>query len=361
MRKHYIDNIRWATVVLVLIYHVFYMYNHAGVLGGVKALEGTEGADVLLYFVYPWFMVLLFVLAGISARYSLEHRTTKEFLRERVVKLLVPSTLGLFVYQWIGGYFNVMLGGALEQMPSFFRYPIFVLSGTGPLWFIQLLFLYSLILALIKKIDSGDKLWALCGKANLPILLLLAIPIWGAAQILNMPVISVYRFGIYFAAFLFGYFIFSHEEVTDRLEKAKIPLVIIALISGVAYTVYYFGKNYCDDNCLKSIFTNAYLWIAVLAIIGGSKAWFNSSSKFTEYMTKVSFGWYIVHYPILLIICWALVNFFNLPSVLTYILALVIYIPLTAGVYELLRRIPFVRFLVLGIKKKKQPPVIESK
>ena len=27
MRKHYIDNIRWMTVVFVVIYHVIYMYN----------------------------------------------------------------------------------------------------------------------------------------------------------------------------------------------------------------------------------------------------------------------------------------------------------------------------------------------
>ena len=27
MRKAYLDNIRWVTVVLVVIYHVIYMYN----------------------------------------------------------------------------------------------------------------------------------------------------------------------------------------------------------------------------------------------------------------------------------------------------------------------------------------------
>ena len=27
MRKHYLDNIRWMTVILVVVYHVIYMYN----------------------------------------------------------------------------------------------------------------------------------------------------------------------------------------------------------------------------------------------------------------------------------------------------------------------------------------------
>ena len=34
-RKTYLNNIRWATVVLVLIYHVFYYFNAQGVFGGV--------------------------------------------------------------------------------------------------------------------------------------------------------------------------------------------------------------------------------------------------------------------------------------------------------------------------------------
>ena len=35
MRKHWIDNLRWATVLLVLLYHVVYFYNNKGVFGGI--------------------------------------------------------------------------------------------------------------------------------------------------------------------------------------------------------------------------------------------------------------------------------------------------------------------------------------
>ena len=34
-RKHWIDNLRWATVLLVLFYHVIYFYNNKGVFGGI--------------------------------------------------------------------------------------------------------------------------------------------------------------------------------------------------------------------------------------------------------------------------------------------------------------------------------------
>ena len=39
IRKHYLDNIRWATVVLVLIYHVFYFTIPSVCLSNAKDAE----------------------------------------------------------------------------------------------------------------------------------------------------------------------------------------------------------------------------------------------------------------------------------------------------------------------------------
>ena len=49
MRKHYLDNIRWVTVVLVVIYHVLYMYNGEGVQGGLGKITEMNVQYCLLY------------------------------------------------------------------------------------------------------------------------------------------------------------------------------------------------------------------------------------------------------------------------------------------------------------------------
>ena len=76
MRKHWIDNLRWVTVLLVLFYHVIYFYNNKGVFGGIGGFgaypDSPQYQDVVMYILYPWFMPLLFLLAGISAQYALE-------------------------------------------------------------------------------------------------------------------------------------------------------------------------------------------------------------------------------------------------------------------------------------------------
>ena len=353
MRKTYIDNIRWATVLLVLIYHICYMFNGVGVLGGIPNAKNIPAFDVLAYVVYPWFMVLLFVISGISARYSLQKRNIKQFLKERAVKLLVPSTLGLFAIHWITGYFNIKIGGGLPYIPKALIYPISAVSGTGPLWFIQMLFVFSCILALIKKIDKKDKVWKVCKKANLPIILSLFVVIFGAAQILNMPVLTTYRFGIYFAAFFIGYYVFSHNEVQEKMERVCIPMLCLAVIGAICYTVYYFGSDYTASKCLKSIITNLYLWIVVLAILGCAKRYCGGETAFSRYMAKSSFGFYILHYPVLTVVCYLLHYCFDFPAIYNYVIAFVAELLITFALYEVLKRIPVLRYIILGMKKEK--------
>ena len=65
MRKHWIDNLRWVTVLLVLFYHVIYFYNNKGVFGGIGGFgeypEYPQYQDVVMYILYPFFMPLLFL------------------------------------------------------------------------------------------------------------------------------------------------------------------------------------------------------------------------------------------------------------------------------------------------------------
>ena len=234
MRKHYLDNIRWMTVVTVVIYHVLDMYNAEGVLGGLGRITDltVQYYDAFQYLVYPWLMPILFVVSGISARLSLDSHSDKEFIKARTLKLLVPSTIGLFAFQFIQGYVSMSLGGAFDGLasagvPKPVTYLIMVASGSGVLWYMHLLWIYCLMLVLIRKIEKGRLLKA---GADTPLwlMVLFLFPIWGAAQILNTPIVSVYRFAFYFVFFMLGYFVFSNDEVIERLKKTAVPLILLA-------------------------------------------------------------------------------------------------------------------------------------
>ena len=147
--------------------------------------------------------------------------TRKTFVRDKTRKLLVPSTIGLFVFQWILGYYNMKIVGGWEsfrEVPAGVRYVILAISGTGVLWYVQVLWIFSMLLLLVRKAEK-DRLWKLGEKTPVWLLLLLTIVLYGAAQILNTPVVTVYRFGIYGFCFFAGYFLFSHDAVVERLSR----------------------------------------------------------------------------------------------------------------------------------------------
>ena len=355
MRKYYLDHIRWMTVLLVVLYHVVYMFN--GILTDmvVGPFDSVQYQDAVLYLLYPWFMILLFIVSGISSRFALEQKGNREFLAARTRKLLVPSTVGLFVFQWMTGYVNLMVAGTFPKISAGLSgpllYVIMVVSGTGPLWFIQMLWLFSVILLWIRRFEKG-KLDQYTERSGIVSLLFLAVPLWLAAQILNAPVIVVYRFGIYGMAFFLGYFVFAHERVMERLSRFWLPLTISALLMGITYTGYYFGRNYAIKPVVNSPFSIAYGWVAILAIFAVMKKFGDHPSQFSIWMQAHSFGIYAFHYlPLSAAALWICkTNALSaLPSYLITALAALLG---SLILYELLSRIPVVRWCVLGIRKK---------
>ena len=83
MRKLYLDNIRWMTVILVVIYHVIYMFNGVETYGVIDPFRQIQYQDTFQYVVYAWFMLLLFTISGMCSRYYLENHTDMEFIKSR--------------------------------------------------------------------------------------------------------------------------------------------------------------------------------------------------------------------------------------------------------------------------------------
>ncbi len=363
MRKHWIDNLRWVTVLLVLFYHVIYFYNNKGVFGGIGGFgpypESHQYQDVVMYILYPWFMPLLFLLAGISARFALQKYPSKTWFKARTRKLLVPATIGLFVFQWMTGYFNTAVAaqtGTFDGMPGVAKYCLWAISGIGPLWFIQDLWLFSLLLLLVRKMDAKDKFWNACGKLNIVWIIMLGVIYWAAEQLLiHHPrpdsadgLYNLYKPVFYFIVFLMGYFVFSHDCVQEALKKAWIPLLACAAVAGTILVVTTFGQDNTTPQYLSRPLNCLYGWLACLALMGWFQARFNRTGAFAGYMTKSSFGLYIVHYLVIASLGYMMKMYTQLPAWSLYVILTLAVFSLSPLLYEFLKRIPFVKWTVLG-------------
>ena len=229
-------------------------------------------------------------------------------------------------------------------------YLITVLSGVGPLWYIQMLWLFSMLLLVVRKIEK-DRVWNFCSKAPVWSVLMLTIIVYGSAQVLNTPVVTVYRFGIYGFCFFAGYFLFSHEEVMERLCKWWWMFDAASAVLGISYTVRYFGENYAIAPVLNNIHACVYCWFAILGILTTMKNYADISTAFTHWMAKKSWGLYIFHYlPIAVISYDALPEHApDTPEVLAYLLAGIGAFVGAPLLNELISRIPILRWCVLGM------------
>ena len=356
MRRKYLDNIRWVTILIVIIYHVIYMFNGVTTYGVLGPFSEDQPQDIFLYIVYPWFMFLLFVVSGMAARFELDHKGESGFIRNRTRKYLVPSTIGLFVFWWILGYYNMLIGGAFESMgsvPKPVLYLIMCISGIGPLWYIQMLWLFSLILIWIRKIEK-DRVYNLAAKTNVFIIVLLGIAVYGAAQVLNTPIVVVYRFGIYGLGFLLGYFIFSHEEVMEKLEKYWMLFGLLALAFCILFLVFNLGKPYPEHEVLDTFLCNMYAWFGTLGLLAFMKKWGDFHNGFSDWMCRKSWGLYVFHYLGIAISSWYIKMYLpQIPVFFVYLLVLVSGIAGALLLYEIISRIPVLRWCVLGIKHNK--------
>lgn len=379
MRYHYLDNIRWVTVLLVMFFHVFYYFNAYCMGSGIGGFSDYQPQDAVVYLLYPWLMPLLFVVAGMSSRYALQRKSAGEYLRTRTRKLLVPATWGLFVFQWMAGYFGMQtmnfrfhadLGAG---QPWWVMYIMWAVCGGGGLWFIQLLWLFSLIIIPIHRI--GSRLKRASDRTLPQWFVLVLMLLFGALLYLSDQTVmdgdnsmqdpamlyNVYRPLYYLTAYLFGYFFFVREEVQCLLVRLRWFLIPAALICGIVLTINTFGQDAYSPAYIRSVGNNLYAWLVVLAMFAIFRRWCNydtsqlrnsSAAKICTFFRDASYGLYILQFFVYMSVGYLLRAYTALPAWTMYVLLFIAMFGVTPLLYLLVSHIPILRYCVLGIRKK---------
>lgn len=346
MKKYFLDNLRYSVVLLVVVFHVIYLFNSVGVITTVT-IPGIPFLDVFEYIVYPWFMMLLFIVSGVSAKYSLERQTNLTFLKDRLQRHLIPSIMDIFLVGWltVWVYCQYVDLSAYSKELQLITYMIIAI---GALWYMHQLFVANLILLLIRKIDTQNYLLNLGSKINMFAICLMVIVIYISSQMFNSDIVWTYRNGIYIVAFLLGYMMFSHENIQNMIAKRTEFFLTLSAILAVIYIILYWGKNYTDAGIQQSFVTNAYAWFGSLGLFGAAKKWFNKKNQFTEYMRDRSFGIYVLHYPIMSFLAYVLDKWLHMDVRIMYILIVPFTLIILHFLIPVLKRVPVLKALILG-------------
>ncbi len=161
-RLEFIDNLRWVMIVLVVSMHAAVTYSH---LGSWYFMEDPKPGPVTavvfaIYqtFLQAFFMGLLFLIAGYFVPPAFDRKGVGRFLRDRAVRLGVPSLLFMLLIQPFTVY--CLLPSSEHSGQSLFRaYWAYVSSGrfiggSGPMWFTVALLCFCAVYGAVKVLSG---------------------------------------------------------------------------------------------------------------------------------------------------------------------------------------------------------------
>lgn len=367
MRKYYLDNLRWLVILVLFPYHTLLIYSGIGNYYFNTANSIFANAFILTF--APWFMQLLFAIAGIATYYSLKKRDKITYLKERVSKLLIPTVAGVILVIPISVYFGLLYSGYtgsfLSSWVNTMSHPLYNLGSgllVGPLWFLLYLFLVSIIaLPFILKYKSSN--WKIpIEKISLTKLILLVIPLAVGSYFLDLyPDKSIVQFLL---LFMFGYFLLSSDRVQEKLEERRWPLFISFLVLLVIYVPVTLSQMYSPSNItvsptitasillmsfLGQLYVNMIMWLGVLSVMGMGKHYLEFKNPTTLYLSTVSFPIYIFHIVWINMFAYYIIGWLPNMIILQIILIMALSFPFTILTIEVLGRIKLTR-LLFGIK-----------
>ena len=388
-RLHYLDWLRSFAVLAVFFGHCAKIFDFHTIT--VYNAVRSPALSIFREFYSLWIMPLFFIIAGASVYFSLSSRDARGFVRERILRILIPLIfVGTFIinppYIYVERLFTGQTAdGFFQWYPQFFHGLVpqgnFAPLGLGThLWFLQALLIYSLMLLplFVRSPRTGqspvskstayfESPWAL---------FLLFIPISAAAAAVEFMGLGFTRIAggwdpaSYLLFFIYGYLVFSNAQMIETMKKYAFASLIAACVLTVFYLDSHFGINLeipgvtrhnihdiqarFTTNLSVSVGIQAFRgligWLWLIGILGLCRRFLNFSNRPLTYFGDAGLPFYILHHTVILIVGFYIIQW-NSSILIKYIAIAGISFIVIMAIYELLiRRFNPVRFL-FGMKK----------
>lgn len=340
-------------VILLLIpYHAAQAFNTWGELNYI-VFDPNKVISSMIVFLSPFYMPLMFLLAGMSTRYALKKRSYCQFIAERVRRLLIPSVFGtLFfcpVLAYIGDKTNFGYNGGF-----FAHYKVFFTKwtdlsgfdggfGVGQFWFLFFLFMISLaglvISALVNRICRNKER---SRDIPFPVLCLFVLPL---PFLYDLLAVGGKSFAEYLYIFLTGFYLLSDDRVIEKAVRYRaltLPAGLIACVLNV-YMFIWSGKDFGFVNTIAKSLAE---WFMILALIGIGKRRLDLHGSVSRYLSSRAFLFFSVHFVWVVLLQYNFSVVFGEHTAMLYFLPVVLAYPITAVFAEICIRIPALRYLM---------------
>ena len=366
-RRFDLDWLRVITIITVFFFHTGRFFDEGGwhVKNGLRLESFQDMTDLLVI----WIMPMMFVISGAAIYYGFRNGKVGKFLKDKVLRLLVPVVVGMFTHSILQIYFDATTNGRFvgsfwEFLPHYFE-GVFPFGGNFSvtsvhLWYLEVLFIFCLLFlpVFIWLKGSGQKVWQAIGNflSRPGTLYLLALPTILFVTLLDPSNIGMKDTGgwnvfAYMTLFLPAFIFVPHDSVQERLLRQRWLSLALAVIFSLAYwsmeDVDYGTIGYLAESTLISLAS----WSWIFALLGIAGRYLTFTNPFLKYANEAVLPFYILHQPVLLCVGFFVVRW-SIPVLGKYFVILGISFLVIMTIYEFLVRRFNVMRVLFGMKVK---------
>lgn len=372
-RLYYLDWLRVIAILAVFLYHAVHPFDFFD--WHIKNAEQSMAITVIMGLVFPWGMPFFFLIAGTGSWFALRRRTGRQYVGERVKRLLIPYITGCILLWPIMLYFewrHILWKGAWYG--SFLDFVQIHRAGFSPmwfgevgfhLWFLGFLFCFSVLglpIFLWLKGRSGQtalaRLAGFCTHRGGILLFILPLLL---VRLLLQPFFPEEHdwadFFFLMALFVCGFVLYAHEGFARAIRRDWPILLVSAIITSAVWA--YLALTTADLDVEAPVRTgrqvliwtfvtaNAWCWSAFMIFVG--MRFLDFTNKWLVYSQEAVLPFFVLHQPVIIVVAYFVVqwNLGILPKLVTVVAGSLL---LTLALYEfVIRRVGFLR-TIFGMK-----------
>lgn len=372
-RLSYLDWLRVLAVFGVFVFHTLRPFDDAD--WHVKNAERSEGISIGIAFLGLWGLAFFFLLSGAGAYLALRWRTAGGFVKERLLRLLLPFVIAYVLLsppQYLIEENHKGREGA--SLKAFFS----DLGGDAPLWLrdtyhlwflvylLQFAFL-SLPIFLWLRGPQGRRLvdWIAVRCEGRGTILLLAVPIAPVHLLLLAapgPDHGWGEFVFFFDFFVVGFLVLSDDRLIAAVRRDAVPGLVLgigAFVTGVVTGIIDFLEGWWEDPGYSwpyvwySLLITLAVWGWLVAVLGGGMRLRAFQRPLPTPLARAAMPFFLVHQPVILVIAYYVVEW-NAGLGAKYAVLMPAAFLVSAGLAWLLSVLPGVSVLV-GVKRTRVP------
>jgi glucan biosynthesis protein C len=360
-RRWDLDWLRVIGMLLVFLIHAGEPFNPWDTWH-IQNRERSKWLGEIVAFLAPWIMPLFMLLAGTGAWFMLERRPWRAYLRDRVVRIVVPLMFGILVLVPPQIYLQrrqrgQFQGSFVEFFPHFFEglYPTGNF-GWLHLWFLGLLAAFALLaLPLFLALRSpGGRRWsarltAFCARPGAILSLALPLILFRLTAIAVAPgrvtLLDWSNRTILFPLFIYGFLIAGNPKLTQSITRQWRSTLVVAVAFSVALGVWVWpgdipGRVPPPMSVPHVLFWSCYTlgaWAWVLVILAIGHRFLDVPGTMLARMRELVGAFYMLHQTVIVLIAFHVVQW-PLPTAVKFLLVGALSFIVTAAGCELIAR-----------------------